>query len=476
MTALADRSRRRWLATVTAGAMFMENLDATAIVTALPAMAASFGSTAVATSLGVTAYLLAAAVLVPLSAWLADRLGPRDVCCAAMALFVLASLACGLSVDLPSFVASRVLQGAAAALMTPVARLAVVRGSPKAELMQAVAIMTWPALMAPVLGPLLGGLLTTYASWRWVFFINLPIGLLGIALAWRLMPTETVPQRWPFDAPGFVLLAGALVALLSGLGELALASPAGQGLVWGLGGLVLGTALGALALRHARRAAHPLVGVQAMRVHSFFVTTLSGGLLSRLAISAVPFLLPLMLQVAFGMSPVAAGALVLAYFAGNIGLKLFTTRLLRRFGFRRVLMVNGGALAASVLACAFIAPQTSVWMAAAALVLAGCCRSLQMTALNSLAFADVPGPDMAAANTLASLVQQVSMAAGVAVGALLLNVGPLLQGGSGLARQDFQFALAGLAALAALAVLPYGRLSREAGAVVSGHGPQAAAQ
>ncbi len=451
---------------IAAGAMFMESLDSTVIVTALPAMALDFGVSTTSASLGVSMYLLAVAVCLPLSAWLADRFGTRTVLWLAVSMFTVASVLCGLSTTLWEFVSMRVLQGASAALMTPVARLVVVRNMSKSALMHAIAIITWPALIAPVLGPPLGGFITTYGSWHWIFFINLPIGLVGVWIVSRFIPQQVSSDRRPFDFGGFILTASALVGLIGGLDLIS----GGKGL-WhaGAGLLVFGLLLGAMATRHALNHAHPVVSLAALGTQTFFTTAISGGLFSRIAISATPFLLPLLFQTAFGYSAFTSGLLLLAYFVGNIGMKLVASRLIRRWGFKQILLCNGIDLSASVLGCAFLTPQWPIPWVIAVLLAGGMSRSLQMTALNSLAFADVVPSQMSAANTLAGVAQQIAITLGVAVGAVFLNLSQLWRAGSVFELQDFQFAFLAIATLGFIAVFANSRLPLSAGQAVSGY-------
>ena len=451
---------------IAAGAMFMESLDSTVIVTALPAIAVDFGVNTTGASLGITLYLLAVAVCLPVSAWLADRFGTRSVLCFAIAVFTVASVLCGLSTTLWEFVSMRVLQGAGAALMTPVARLVVVRNTSKASLLHAIAIITWPALIAPVLGPPLGGFITTYGSWHWIFFINLPIGIVGILAVLRFVPQQVSPDQRAFDVIGFILTATALAGVVGGLDLIS-----GDRRDWHYGAalLMFGLLLGAMATRHALRHGHPVVSLAALSAPTFFLTTLSSGLFSRVAISAVPFLLPLLFQIAFGYSAFKSGLMLLSYFVGNIGMKLITSRLIRHFGFKQILLWNGIALSASVLACAWLTPHWPLPMVIAVLVVGGMSRSLQMTALNSLAFADVPAPQMSSANTLAGLVQQIAITLGVAVGAFFLNLSLLLRSGSTFELKDFQVAFLAVATLGFLAIFANSRLPNSAGQAVSGH-------
>ena len=444
----------------------MENLDATVIVTALPAMAATFGTTATSVSIGITSYMLAIAVVIPLSGWLAERVGTRNLLCGAIAVFTLASVLCGLCDTLQGFTLCRLLQGASAALMTPVARLVVVRSAAKSELMRAIAIITWPALIAPVLGPPLGGFLTTHTSWRWIFFMNVPIGLLGIALTWRFVAQHIASERRAFDFVGYSLIASALATLMLGLHM-----ASGEHAAW-RGAIALvatGIALGTGAFWHIKRAAHPLFDTAVLQIKTFTTSNLSGGFFSRLAISAAPFLLPLLFQLALGMSAFTSGLMMLAYFIGNIGMKLVTTRIVRRLGFRTVLLSNGAALAASVALCATLHQSSVTLLIVVTLLIGGACRSLQMTALNSLSFADVPTAQTGGANMLASLTQQVSSASSIAIAAALLQASLALRGGSELTTADFQVAFIGMGALALIALLSYARLTPDAAAHVSGH-------
>ena len=406
----ADRgeSRAVLIALVVAAAFFMENLDGTVIATALPQMARSFGTTAVDLSVGMTAYLLALSVFIPASGWVADRLGARSVFGGAIAVFTVASVLCSLSQGLWSFTAARVLQGMGGAMMVPVGRLVVLRTTEKRDLMRAMAYITWPGLVAPILGPPVGGFFTTYATWRWIFLLNVPLGLLGLGLVAALFPNVRGAERRRFDGRGFVLSGIALPCLMYGLE--AVGQPGGRPVVV-VGVLLAGAGFGTLAVRHMRRAAQPLIALGALRVPSFAVTVW-GGSVFRMTIGSIPFLVPLLLQVGFGMSAFAAGVLVLAGAAGNLGMKVVTTPILRRFGFRSVLVVNGMLVAGSIAACAALSPGTPGWVIVGVLFVGGLCRSMQFTCLNTLQFADIPAAEMSGASTFSSMVQQMAMGLG----------------------------------------------------------------
>jgi MFS family permease len=329
----AARQARR-VALIVAVAFFMQLLDSTIISTSLPQMSVP----AVAMSIGITVYMLTMAVFVPLSGWLADRFGARNIFLVAIALFTLASIACGISKSLTQFVAARAVQGLGSALMTPVGRILVLRNASKSELLNATALITWPALFAPVIGPVLGGFITTYLSWHWNFFINIPLGVAGLALVARFIPGDRASETRPLDWPGFLLTSVGLASMLYGLERIAHPE---DGAMPTVALLVAGTLVGWLAVRHLARAKNPLLDLTAFKVQTFAISTLSAGTIFRVAINATPFLLPLLFQVGFGLRPVDAGMLILAYFLGNLGMKTVTTPMLRRFGFRSVLVVNG---------------------------------------------------------------------------------------------------------------------------------------
>ncbi|GAB0114244.1 MFS transporter [Acidisoma sp. C75] len=453
------------VALLVAGTGFMELLDTTIITTALPRMAQSFGVHPVDLNLGITAYVLMLAAGIPLSGWAAERFGAKTVFATAIAVFTLASALCGLSQGLWSFFAARLLQGLGGAMMVPVGRLVVLRVTPKARLMQATALLTWPALVAPIIGPAAGGFLTTYASWRWIFFINLPVGAIALVIALTLVSNERSAAR-RLDRLGAVLSAAAAACVVYGTSLLGSSSGS---LVLSLG-LVLGGILLAVATaRHARGQAHPLIDFASLQSQSFRAS-LRGGSLMRTAINAVPFLMPLMLQLGFGRSPVAAGSLLLVLFAGNLGIKPFTTPIMRRFGFRPVLIVNGGLLALTMLLSGLLTAASPGWLLLPLLLASGMTRSTQFTALNTLAFAEIPPERMTSANTLFNLAQQVTFGLGVAVGAVLLRLGAAALGG-GLDRVAvFHFAFFGIGLLCLAGIADFLALPRHAGAEVSGHG------
>ena len=453
-------------ALLVAGAFFMEFLDGTVIATALPDMAKSFGVQAVDLNIGISAYLITLAVLIPASGWIADRFGARKVFTLALAIFTLASVLCGLATSVDQFVAMRVLQGMGGALMVPVGRLAVLRTTPKHLLITAIATLTWPALVAPIIGPPLGGFITSYANWRWIFFINVPLGLIAIVLALRIIPDISEETRRPFDTPGFIATSVAMVSLVCAM-EMMGAQQVNTTLTLAL--VATGVVTLIYALRHFRRARWPMIRLDALQVPTFRVT-MYGGSLFRASISAVPFLLPLLFQVGFGMDAFHSGLLVLAVFVGNLTIKPATTPLLRGLGFKKLLLINGALNVLALLACAFLTPQTPVWVIMLVLYLGGVFRSIQFTAISTLAFADVPSPQMSYANTLFSTATQLAVGLGITLGAIGIRIGELcseMLGLEALPGISFRLAFVAIALVCLLGMFDTLRLVKDAGSEVS---------
>lgn len=459
MTSTSQR-RSTLIALLVAVTFFMENLDATVIATALPDIAKTFGVGAVDVNIGMSAYMLAVAVFIPISGWLADRFGSRRVFGSAIVLFSVSSLLCGWSDSLQTFVAARVLQGISGAMMVPVGRLAVLRSTEKKDLVRAISFITWPGLVAPILGPPVGGFIVTHASWPWIFYLNLPLGLLALIATLMLIPKHDEVTARTFDFSGFLLVGVASAALLYGV-ELPRQSRGNllQGLLLCGAGLMLG----AFAWRHMRRHAQPLLALGVVSVRTFSVC-LCGGSIFRVAISTLPFLLPLMFQLAFGLSAFDAGLLVLAVFAGNLAMKPFTTWVMQRWGFRPVLMINGILGVLAIAACALLDERMSWALILFILFVGGLSRSMQFTLFNTLGFADIPKAQMSDASTLFSLFFQLSMAMGVAIGALLLRFAMSFHGNTGqAATADFQLTFLLVAVIAGVALLDNLRLPPQAG-------------
>ncbi|WP_395063271.1 MFS transporter [Paraburkholderia silvatlantica] len=453
--------RRTAVAFLVAATFFMENLDATVITTSLPIIARDFHTAPAYLSIGVSAYLVALTMFIPVSGWFAERFGARRVFATAIAVFSAASLLCASSTGLFAFTAARVLQGLGGAMMVPVGRLVVLRDTPKHEIVRAIAILTWPALVAPILGPPLGGWISTHWSWHWIFLLNLPLGLAALLAALLLLRDEhTQPRR--FDTFGFVLSGLGFAFIMSGI---EMASRSDVTAPVSIGTCVAGIALLAAAVVHLRRVPHPLFDLAPVKINTFRVTVF-GGSLFRTAIGTAPFLLPLMFQVAFGWSAVASGALLLWLFAGNLCMKPGTTWVMNRFGFRTVLIGNGTLVALGFAGFTLLGADTPRVVVAALLFFSGLVRSMQFTALNTIGFADVPQAQMRDATTLFSVLQQMNAGMGIAVGALALSVAEALRGThAGTAgAADFHLAFWFITALAALGVVDSVLLPRSAGA------------
>jgi len=449
---------------IVAATFFMEYLDTTIIATALPQMARSFHVGPNEVSLGMTAYMLTLAVFIPISGWVADRLGSRTVFGGAILIFTAASIACGLSTGITSFTAARVMQGVGGAMMVPVGRMIVVRNTETSQLLRAISTITWPAIVAPVVGPTVGGFITTYFSWHWIFFLNVPFGLAGFAAICAYVPQQRDAARRGFDLPGFFLTGAALILVLYGTEA---ASQQNPNLALAGACLTAGLAIGALAVRHLRRAQHPLLDLSALKIPTFGVTVLSGSL-SRTGIEAVPYLLPLLFQLGFGLSAFHSGLFLLAAALGNLGMKAFTTLILNRFGFRPVAVNNILLAALFIIACGWLVPGTPLACILLTLIAYGLARSLQFTTLATLAYADVSAAQKGPASTLWSVAQQMTIGMGIAFGALSLRAAAyLFPGAHGFTLLDFRCAFTAAGLLTLASAYGYIRLPKNAGAAIN---------
>lgn len=460
--------RTRLTAVIVACALFMQNLDGTIIATALPTMARAFGYDPVRMNVALTSYLLSLTVFIPASGWVADRYGSRNVFRAAIVVFTLGSVLCGVSNGLPELVASRVLQGLGGAMMVPVGRLLLLRTAAKTELVAAMAWLTVPALIGPVVGPPLGGFIVTYFDWRWTFFINIPVGVIGIVAVTAYIEDFREPPKGKFDINGLVWSGLAMICGMIGMETVA------RSLVPGY--VTIGMIAGGLAFAfcyylHARRCDAPLLDFTLMRLPSFGLS-FTAMMLFRTGIGAIPFLLPMMLQVGFGDAAVESGLITFASSAGALVMKPAAQYALRMFGFRDTLIWNGIASAIMLAACAAFRPTWPAAAIYAVLLGGGFLRSLQFTAYNTLAYSDVPRPRMSAATSLYTAGQQLAATIGVTIGALSLEVARALSHHQAPQNGDFSAAFVVVAVMTACAVPFAVFMSAEAGDDLTGrHAP-----
>jgi EmrB/QacA subfamily drug resistance transporter len=465
---MSEAAKPKIVAMIVASAIIMQQIDATVITTALPQMAISLNSEPVALSVAVTAYLLSVAVFIPVSGWAADRLGGRTVFRAAIAIFTLGSILCGLATSALGLTAARVLQGLGGAMMVPVGRLVLFRSIERSELVRTMAYLQVPAQLGPVLGPPIGGFITTYFSWRWIFLVNVPIGILGMVLVSIFFdnPKEDAPR--PLDWIGFLLTGVALSCILYGIEAIGRGF---GGLVPDLGVLAAGFILGGLALRHLRRTQHPLLDLSLFRLPTFRAS-IGGGSLFRAGAGSLVFLLPLLLQVVFGMSAFASGLLTFATAAGSMSMKMTARPILKRFGFRAVLVANSVISAASVGMCAFFTGATPAPLIFVLLLVGGFFQSLQFTATQAIGYADVTNPQMSTATSIASMAQQLSRGFGVATVATLLHQSLAWRNATMLSLVDFHVAFTGATLLVLSGLVFCLPLPADAAAAVSGHKPK----
>ncbi len=459
--------RQRNVALLVAACFFMELLDGTIVTTAAPQIGASLDVPATSISLVITAYLVTLAALIPLSGWLAGRLGARRVFLSAIAVFTAASIACALSTSLPELVAARVLQGAGGAMMVPVGRYVVLARTPKAELMKATAYLIWPGLVAPILAPLAGGVITTYASWHWIFLLNVPLGVVAFAFALRMIESPALDEKSPpLDHVGVLLSCTGIAGLTLTAQLLSESSPWGVAVALGAGSLLAMV----VAIRHLLRAADPLINLRALRVATFGAS-IGGSAIFFLVIGAGPFIFPLLFQEAFGWSPIKSGSVVLFIFVGNIGIKPATTFIFSRFGFRAVLSAMTAVMAATMVLSAFLTAATPLVVIALLVGLSGVARSVGATGYTTMAFVDVPDHQMRDASTLQATVQQLSAGLGVAVAAIALRIGgPVGEAlpGAGGPTDRYSVAFMILALISLLATVGALRLHPSAGDVLRG--------
>lgn len=456
----------RTIALIIAAALFMEQLDATVLATALPTMARSFNVPPLHMSAALTSYLLGLAVFIPASGHFADRFGARTVFRAAIVVFTLGSVLCGQAPNLPFLVAARVLQGVGGAMMVPVGRLVLLRSVAMEDMVDAMSYFTIPALLGPVVGPPLGGLVVTWLSWRWIFYLNVPIGILGIVLATRYIGDLREGGTAPFDLRGFFLSATSLSCLMFGLESASRGESVGGRTLAALFGTGIGA--GVLYLLHGRRRDNPILDFRLMRIPTFGLSVI-GGSLTRISGGAAPFLLPMMMQVGFGYSPARSGFITFMGAIGSLAMKFASPPILRRFGFRATLVWNGVVASAFFALTAAFRPGWPVWAINAVLLGGGFFQSLQFTAYNTIAYADVPQDRMSAATSFYATFQQMMLSTGICVSTFVLAVAMAVTGHPRPFLSDFSLAFLAVTAVSALASPVCLRLAPDAGSLMSGH-------
>lgn len=463
-TPLSPREQRsiRMIPYIVGCALFMQMLDSTVVATALPMIADSLGTDVIRTNTIITSYLLAVAVFVPISGWAADRFGARKVFITAIVLFTLSSLACAAAQTLNQLIAARIIQGTAGAMMVPVGRIILLRRVPKDQLLSAMAVLSLPALLGPIIGPPVGGFFATYMTWHWIFLINIPVGILGVMLVLRYIRADIPDSRPPLDWLGFILSAIALASLVvsfESIGHSEL-TPKQLGILFSTGVI---TAL--WYIWHAKQAAFPIIDLSLLRVRSFAISVF-GGNLFRFSLGSVPFMLAILLQLGFGMSAFAAGMVTFTSAIGAIVIKPIAPRIIRRFGYRNVLMYNALLTGLFIALCGFFHADTPLWWMSLILAIGGVFRSLQFTAVNTLTYADLDSNAMSRASSFAAMAQQLGISLGVACAAITLNVSMAWRQGTNVTADDLFWGFIVIGGLTAISSLSFKRLPLEAGSAL----------
>jgi EmrB/QacA subfamily drug resistance transporter len=408
---MSNRNLLPWLVAV---AFFMETLDTTILNTAVPAISEALHVTPISMKSVLASYTLSLAVFIPISGWMADRFGTRRVFAYAIGLFTFGSFLCGICSDIHLLVLCRVIQGCGGAMMVPVGRLTLVRAFAKSELVRVMSFVSIPALVGPMLGPVAGGLIVRYLHWRVIFFVNLPIGILGLVMVYLHLPDYREEKTPPLDLVGLILF-GSGVALLSYVlevfGEHTLSSGEILGLLVVSFALILGYAL------HGREIRFPLLNLSLFRLRTFRAAV-SGNFFTRLGVGGVPFLLPLLYQIGLGFTPVQSGLLIMPQAIASMSMKVAMTRILTRLGYRGVLISNTVIIGGLLLSFATIGLRTPVWIIVLLALLYGGFTSLQYTSMNTLVYADITDEEASQASSIASTAQQMSISFGVAIAGL----------------------------------------------------------
>lgn len=458
------RPSYRTTALIIASALFMEQLDATVLATALPTMARSFRVPPLHMSAALTSYMLGLAIFIPASGYFADRFGARRIFRLAIAVFTVGSILCGLAPNLPVLVAARLFQGMGGAMMVPVGRLVLLRSVAWENMVEAMSWFTVPALLGPVLGPPVGGFIVTYLDWRWIFYLNIPFGILGIYLATRFIGDLREPDPGRFDLGGFVYSSISLSCLMYGL-EMVSRGGGSPGLTAAI--LAVGALTGLAYARHARRAAHPILDFRLMRLPSFGISVISGSL-TRITAGAVPFLLPMMMQLGFGYSAARSGMITVTGALGALLMKMLAAPLLRRYGFRTTLVWNGLIATCFIATFAAFRPGWPLWLIYGVLLVGGFFQSLQFTALNTIAYVDVPQERMSSATSFYATFQQMLLSVGICVSSGFLALAMAAGGHPSPRLGDFTIAFLGVTAISLFASPVCARLPRDAGSAMTG--------